>query len=102
MNKKQKLDPHKTICIPFYKTGYCGYGSECLYLHIREDDLELRLEDDLYKHICNICKNVVKDGVRTECDHTFCLDCFISKYKRNPKCCICKLNTFGRLYLLEN
>ncbi|RVD90732.1 zinc finger domain-containing protein [Tubulinosema ratisbonensis] len=95
MNKK---DTHKTICIPFYKTGYCGYGKDCLYLHIREDDMDLNLENDLYVELCGICQNKLINGVKTQCNHSFCLECFINSYKNNPKCFICKLNTFGRLF----
>lgn len=97
-NKKAKISSHKTICMPFYKTGHCGYGSECIYLHIREDDLDLKLDDISFKNMCNLCKKETTDGVYTECNHIYCLECVLDYSEKESKCYVCKLNTFGRFY----
>jgi RING finger protein 113A len=44
---------------------------------------------------CFICRESFIDPVVTKCGHYFCEKCFMSNFKKNSKCAICKKQTNG-------
>ncbi|TNJ30064.1 Zinc finger domain-containing protein [Giardia muris] len=36
---KAGSQPQQGVCRDFYRTGYCPFGSACIYLHVRPEDL---------------------------------------------------------------
>jgi RING finger protein 113A len=89
-------DHHKTVCKPFKETGYCGYGDSCRYSHDRY--IEAEEGTHLYTEAvaCGICGKDLKDEVLTECGHSFCTLCAISRYQADDRCCVCRKPTHGR------
>lgn len=71
---------HKTICIPFKKTGYCRFGSSCKYSHIRLFEIEEKI-------ICNYCLKPPKTTVYANCYHEYCYDCALLL---TEKCNVCE------------
>jgi len=39
---------------------------------------------------CTICQEVFEDPKRTNCGHTFCLNCLLEWNKKNNQCPICR------------
>lgn len=97
------------VCKDFLKTGYCGYGDTCKFLHIRD---ELRQKVPIRKEWetvqtkkkaveplpfkCVLCKNDYTSPIKTVCGHLFCRKCFMDRYKKGKtKCFICLRETSG-------
>ncbi|CAL9736538.1 pre-mRNA-splicing factor Cwc24p [Monosporozyma servazzii] len=110
------IDYQPDICKDYAKTGYCGYGDNCKFLHSREDFKSgwkinkdwIQEEDDdaideRIKDIkdipfkCVICEDDYKNPVVTPCEHYFCRKCFSQNIKDtgSSKCVICGENTHG-------
>lgn len=112
------IDYQPDICKDYAKTGYCGYGDNCKFLHSREDfksgwkinkdwiqeeendddGIDERIKD--IKDIpfkCVICEDDYKNPVVTPCEHYFCRKCFSQNIKDtgSSKCVICGENTHG-------
>lgn len=82
---------HKTLCIPFSKTGTCKFGNTCKYSHIR-------LDTSKNTNICWACKNDAVNPMITNCNHTYCYECAI---KNLDRCLKCNENLFGIFYFLK-
>lgn len=83
------MQDHKTICIPFKKTGYCKLGDSCKYLHIR--DIKEDLEDDN----CVVCKSL-ESLVVAPCGHYYCETCVGVSFKKTTMCSVCQTDTYGQ------
>ncbi|CAL9727691.1 pre-mRNA-splicing factor Cwc24p [Monosporozyma unispora] len=120
------VDYQPDICKDFAKTGFCGYGDNCKFLHSREDfksgwklnkdwvrdgdddtgsgnaKIENEIKDIPFK--CVICENGYSNPVVTICNHYFCRKCFFQRIKDNGnnKCAICGENTHGTAKIATN
>lgn len=109
------------ICKDFKKHGYCPFGDDCIYAHIREDyasgyeqDLEWerrklsnKSDDNIIStstknnfndsSICPLCNKEYKNPVITMCQHMFCKDCLLQHFNKTKKflCPTCKKQTNG-------
>ena len=112
------------VCKDYKKTGFCGFGDSCKYLHAREDykqgwqldkewdkagktststkegqedmdDEEKMLESIPFA--CIICKGPYKTPVVTKCGHYFCERCAMTRYMKEKKktCANCGADTNG-------
>lgn len=114
-------DYQPDICKDYQKTGYCGYGDSCKFLHIRENfkgnwnvkkEWEVQpskksIEGTLVETFqqsqglenipskCFICGNDYKSPVMTSCGHCFCSNCFTKRARVDTKCPICSQETHG-------
>lgn len=101
-------DYQPDICKDYAKTGFCGFGDSCKFLHDRydykrgiepEEDDDKNLikdnedeEDENYTD-CPICKEPFKNPIETKCKHYFCVDC--AENKCTDKCYTCQTSTSG-------
>lgn len=118
------MDYQPGICKDYYETGFCGYGDDCIFAHIREEwksgwkqDKEWQEEqkkkkmklneeeeesnkpkDDGLPHACFICRKDFVNPVVTNCKHYFCESCALKHFNggRNPKCFACGEQTNGQ------
>ncbi|KAK5118309.1 hypothetical protein LTR62_002822 [Meristemomyces frigidus] len=113
------------VCKDYKQTGFCGFGDNCKYLHIREDfkqgwqldkewekagkdkkpgnnsrsdepdSEEKTLENIPFK--CIICKEDYKRPIITKCGHYFCEKCAMTRYMKEKKkgCANCGMDTGG-------
>ncbi|KAK3676167.1 RNA-splicing factor [Recurvomyces mirabilis] len=111
------------VCKDYKQTGFCGFGDNCKYLHIREDfkqgwqldkewekagkdkkpgkkpdepdSEEKMLENIPFK--CIICKEDYKRPIVTKCGHYFCEKCAMVRYMKEKKkgCANCGVDTGG-------
>ena len=114
-------DYQPDICKDFQKTGYCGYGDSCKFLHSRDDfaggwklntdwqvdgSKEKELLDDLISEEipfkCVVCEGEYKNPVKTKCNHYFCSSCFMNKMKTSTKCPVCGKETEGVAKMATN
>lgn len=79
------MEEHKTICVPFRKTGYCKYGDACKYLHIRD------INEDIGQHNCKTNDDVFV----SDCCHSFCESCVQEMFKGSTTCPVCDKETYG-------
>lgn len=105
-------DYQPDVCKDFRKTGFCGYGDSCKFLHSRDDfeggwklnqnwNIEEQdnknslkeLEDIPFK--CVICEDDYKMPIVTKCQHYFCSSCFMDKMRTSTDCPICGKETEG-------
>lgn len=119
-----RFDYQPGICKDYYETGFCGYGDDCIFAHIREEwksgwkqDKEWdeaqkkkkmklneseeetnKTKDDGLPHACFICRNEFKNPVVTNCKHYFCESCALKHFNggKNPKCFACGELTHGQ------
>lgn len=114
------IDYQPDICKDYAKTGYCGYGDNCKFLHSREDfksgwkinkdwiqDDEAGMKVEMIEKIeketkdipfkCVICEEDYVNPVVTRCGHYFCRQCYFQRIKEtgDNKCVICGENTHG-------
>ena len=92
-----ETDFNPMICRPFYETGYCGFGDNCIYRHDREEIIhsyELKMEtigplDD--NEYCFGCKRDISSLLMMimSCKHEFCKECAV-KSVASKKCLKCK------------
>ena len=107
-------------CKDFRQTGFCGFGDSCKFAHVREDyqhgwqlDREWEMDskgkkkqrtepedpdEELLKKIpfaCIICKQSYNRPIVTRCNHYFCEDCAIKRYRKDPSCAACGSGTGG-------
>ncbi|EFC50166.1 predicted protein [Naegleria gruberi] len=116
-----RMDYQPDICKDYYETGFCGYGDNCKFAHVREQHVssiehskkweqeqkkkleaqstkDMRAEgEEQVPHACFICKKTFNDPVVTICGHYFCSKCALEKYNagKNPNCQCCGNNTKG-------
>lgn len=97
------LDMQPNICTDYQKTGYCGYGDSCKFLHIRED-MKPPVDEPAHAHkpaqreaeqpnSCPVCSQAFTDPVETKCHHVYCMECFLAHSKTSPLCVVCKKDT---------
>ncbi|SAL97609.1 hypothetical protein [Absidia glauca] len=110
------------------KTGFCGYGDSCIFLHDRGDyksgwELDKEWEqaqknknntvkdqyaisdedsDEEVPFACLICRNEFSNPVVTKCQHYFCEACAINNYKTSSKCFACGAATSGVFNTAKN
>jgi RING finger protein 113A len=81
------MDQNKIYCLPFKKTGFCKYGDNCKYLHLRDVKEE--------NNKCNWCLEK-EDVLVAECGHSFCEGCATTS-------CDCRVcGEKGGLYAYRN
>jgi RING finger protein 113A len=116
-----QFDYKPDVCKDYFETGFCGWGDNCKFAHIREDykkgwEIDLEYEESKKKQrdgeeittkkvdgegdlpfACYICRLPFVDPVVTKCKHYFCEKCAIKEYNfgKNPKCAVCKKDTGG-------
>jgi len=120
-----RFDYQPDICKDYFETGFCGYGDNCKFAHIREDykpgwQVEKEWEEEQKKKqrmggyieeekpvekekddglpwACFICRQPFKNPVVTVCKHYFCEKCALDHYNggKQPKCYICNEPTNG-------
>jgi RING finger protein 113A len=118
------IDFQPGICKDYYETGFCGYGDDCIFAHIREewksgwklekewqdeqakkklkkneeDNDSNKKKDDGLPHACFICRNEFVNPVVTNCKHYFCESCALKHFNggKNPKCFACGEQTYGQ------
>lgn len=113
------VDYQPDVCKEYKLTGYCGYGDNCKFLHIRESyaaSWQIDKESD-FKNVvqqepkaceppqpklddkCNLCKSS-SNLVRMSCNHISCQSCFLECMRQSPLCPQCKRDTGGhaRMY----
>lgn len=106
------FDFQRDICKDFRDTGFCGYGDSCKFMHSRDDfkagwklNTDWKLEEngkdqlDNVKDIpfkCVLCKDDYKKPVVTNCEHYFCEQCYLKRFKKGlGNCFICQKPTNG-------
>ncbi len=118
-----RMDYQKDICKDYFETGFCGYGDNCKFAHIREDykssweldrewdaeqkkkqrsggyvaEEKAKEKDDGLPWACFICRQPFKDPVVTNCKHYFCEKCALDHYNggKQQKCFVCNEPTNG-------
>ncbi|KAG2386148.1 hypothetical protein C9374_002594 [Naegleria lovaniensis] len=113
-----RMDYQPDICKDYYETGFCGYGDNCKFAHVREKyvnsiehtkawekEQQKKVEDartqkdssQQLPHACFICRQPFKDPIVTLCGHYFCSKCAIDRYNggKEPHCACCGQNTKG-------
>ncbi|KAI9691533.1 MAG: RNA-splicing factor [Bathelium mastoideum] len=113
-------DLQPDVCKDYKQTGFCGFGDSCKFLHAREDykqgwqlDREWEMDskgkrkqkvepedpdEEMLKKIpfaCIICKRPYDHPVVTRCNHYFCEECAIKRYRKDPSCAACGAGTSG-------
>ncbi|CAH01864.1 U2-type spliceosomal complex subunit CWC24 [Kluyveromyces lactis] len=105
-------DYQPDICKDFQKTGYCGYGDSCKFLHSRDDvaggwklNTDWKVDETQEKEVlkeleeipfrCFLCKKEYTSPVVTKCNHYFCSSCFMKQMKVSTNCPICGKETEG-------
>jgi len=111
------MDYKPELCADYNKSGYCGFGDNCIYIHDRttyvsgneldrrweelqkqkkkENDAAQELHDQA--RLCGICKReLAKPVVKTKCSHLFCKQCAFDRYaKGQADCATCGKHTAG-------
>lgn len=114
-------DYQPDICKDFMQTGYCGYGDTCKFSHIRGESKNKKPLKKLWKintvndfhenkqkkkdpDLCSICKKDLRDPIKTNCDHVFCKECAMTRFKikNKSKCYVCKKETNGIFIFLND
>ncbi|EDO32505.1 predicted protein [Nematostella vectensis] len=113
-----RWDYQPDICKDYKETGFCGFGDSCKFLHDRSDykhgwQLEREWEhgkpdsadphqyeidsdnEDNLPFACIMCRKTFKNPVVTKCLHYFCEACALQHYKKNSKCFVCGVQTYG-------
>jgi hypothetical protein len=114
-----RFDYRPDRCKDYAETGFCGFGDSCIFLHDRSEyksswqldqewdaaqkakDLAHSNQDALVKDQnvsavpkeCSVCRNDLKQPVRTRCSHYFCEACVL-KRKKCPQCNALLLGAF--------
>lgn len=105
------VDYQPDVCKDFKKTGYCGYGDTCKFLHIRdaarpglrgpkaweqtEPAAEPAAAPPTPRDSCPLCSKPPVSPVETRCGHRFCHQCFFAHARTSPACPTCRQNTHG-------
>lgn len=105
------MDYQPDVCTPYQKTGYCGYGDSCKFMHDRSDYLagwqldkldpndnavqEIEEEEEMLPFACLLCEKEFTDPIITKCGHYFCMQCAIDRFIKSPKCYACGAATNG-------
>lgn len=110
------------ICQDYLKSGFCAFGDNCIYAHVREFKSSYEItkeweeeqrkkeeekkkkkeeieEKNLIPEVCPICKKEYQNPVVTCCHHFFCEKCVIDVFskKKNTLCYVCGTETNGSL-----
>lgn len=117
MNSTLIMDMQPDVCKDFQKTGYCGYGDSCKFLHSRDDfkaGWKLNTDwviDDHNKKLdecidipfkCVLCEQDYKSPIVTKCGHYFCNACFLERLRTDKSCFICHKDTQGSAKVASN
>ncbi|ORY74835.1 hypothetical protein BCR37DRAFT_338264, partial [Protomyces lactucae-debilis] len=109
------MDYQPDVCKDYKKTGFCGFGDTCKFLHDRGDYKQgWQLDRDWEKaakatptpaadaskveelpFACILCKKEYKTPIVTRCGHFFCEACALTRYKKDPSCGLCGQSTGG-------
>lgn len=92
----RETDYNPMICRPYYETGYCGFGDNCIYRHDREEiehSYELKMESkpvlDLNKYCPGCSKNLdTLHVMQLSCSDEMCRDC-ARKNVKSKQCQVC-------------
>lgn len=112
------IDQQQVICKDYFKTGYCGFGSSCKFLHTRDkSDCSFYTEKNTLNqdkndeskqesvaeesNICKICNKEFTKPVITLCSHIFCSKCATKRYISIKTCAVCGKDTKGSFKAYE-
>ena len=88
-------DYNPLICKPYFETGYCGFGDNCIYRHDREDivhSYDLEFKKDIPVTIntdCPVCKKEYDTKMELSCKDILCKTCALASAK-SKSCLLCK------------
>lgn len=116
-----RMDYSLGICKDFQRSGICGFGDDCVFMHDRgnymnswEIDEKIRRnenkatvsepEEDVVdiSTDCPICNAPFQKAVLTVCMHKFCEECALKHHRKKGLCFVCRYPTKGIFNNLGN